>query len=177
MLWLKILSWEQINSSSFGLVWKCSTWKQLSHWLKCYWLLWLHWGRKKACSFWSLIRRSSASGISEGSGISLFSQSASSPKDASKWLCSLSHLLQLPQKGLCSRKGKDEAPFGGSTPYPFTVHSTYQNPILMSSLPTSSQATSLGVLYFCVRTEVRRKRHEGYMSIVQRQAHIGRSQF
>lgn len=94
-----------------------------------------------------------------------------------RWLCSLSHLLQLPQKGLCSRKGKDEAPFGGSTPYPFTVHSTYQDPILMSSLPTSSQATSLGVLYFCVRTEVRRKRHEGYMSIVQRQAHIGRSQF
>lgn len=97
LLLLKTLSREQINSPSFGVVQKCSTWKQLS----CTEVLPIAaaaLGKKQARSFWCLIRRCAATGISERSTISGSSHPASSPRDAYKvvlhFVSALSTLLE-----------------------------------------------------------------------------------
>lgn len=109
LLLLKTLSWEQINSSSFGLVWKCSTWKQLSQ-TEVLLIAVATLGKKQACSLWCLVRRCAASGISEGSAISLSSHPS---RDASKVVMPFFSAYSTVMGRDMQQKGEGQWPFFG----------------------------------------------------------------
>lgn len=124
LLLQKTLSWEQINSSSFGLVWKFSSWKQLSHQLKCCWLQWPHWGRNKHVIFDVWLGDVLPLGFQREVPFLPPHILPPLPGMLPRWQCTSFHLFQHSWRGICSRKGKDKAPLGGSYILVFH-HSSY----------------------------------------------------
>lgn len=112
LLLLKTLSWEQINSSSFGLVWKCLTWKQFSHWLECCWLQWPHWGRNKCVL--SDVWLGDVMPLGFESQVPFLPPHAPSPLPGllPRWPYTSSQLFQHSWRGMCSGK-EEQGPFGG----------------------------------------------------------------